>query len=219
MTRSLSAKTLLLKSFLALPSLMMRQYLMECAREEECWVCGSRTHWSPRAVFERHFDARTGEIPGRAWGIVKSLKGDRGVSRENLRKRLSERGAFGEMPDDGNKVAFVPMCDPFPHTKDGFRANTTREVYRVYVVTSPVDKDSVVQILDLSFKSCRDRYDPCVPEGTEGKRIVLATRHGAKGSTETYYTFVTGSEVARDAQTLAREKYDAYIKDMENVPF
>lgn len=120
---------------------------------------------------------------------------------KDSRKHAAERPEFVSLKKDGESVTFIPLSEPEPTTKPGFSQGTSRQVYRIHVLVLPAGKDAKASSLDLPLRAF-EAYAEQVGEGNERKSVVTMKRHGAKGSTETSYTFKVDRKV-KSAEVVA----------------
>jgi hypothetical protein len=135
----------------------------------QCFSCGWKLdarHYRTAAILER--------IDRMGWKEAKAA--------------AAAQAGFLSLQKDKESAVFVPLTEPEPKEVDGYRKGTTRQVYRVYVVVTPIlDAGNFVQ-LDMGVRAF-NAYCGMMEEGKEGSIKLRITRNGKPKSQDTFYTF------------------------------
>lgn len=181
----------LLRAWLAIPKAVFDEWRRRCTKGGKCWVCGMRRKTSP--VHGRcradHFAWDSPKPRGAEWRTLQYVRGVVKMGWKDARDDAAQHGAFLSLKKDKESVMFLPLTEPEPTEKPGFRSDDdARTVYRVLVVEAPVKSGAQVLNFDLTLYAF-NAYAASIGEGHELKDVVKVTRRGKKGDTNTRYDF------------------------------
>ena len=205
MGRNLSAKQKLLRAFLSKYLVKRLQAWLEGSKQEGvCWVClGRGCFREDGSTYDAHWGPMAPQPGEREYITLALLKGNVPMGWKNAKKHAESRPEFVSLKADGEMAEFIPITEPEPTTKPGMEKGTTREVYRVHVLSTPA-KVAKPNTLDLTLRAF-EKYAEQVGEGHEFKSVIRMVRHGAKDDQSTFYTFTVKGKASPAAVKLARE--------------